>query len=331
MRRRHLLVAAALLAPCGAWAQPRPGPTPAPAKVARIGCLSSGDCPGDTPTSAAFIEGLRDRGYVIGQNIAIECRYSGEATDEQFRRFAAELVRLEVDVIFAVSSTATRAVRPATSTIPIVALDLETDPVASGLARSLAWPGGNITGIFLDALELNGKRLELLRQVVPRLSRVAALWDASMDPAPLRATEAAMRAAGVSLRTIAIRSPKDLDAAMRAAAKERMDAVVVIQSPILDVHKKTIIDLALQSRLPTIALFPTFVQDGGLMSYGPDVRDLFRYSTSFIERILKGAKPGNIPIERPTRFYLGLNLKTAKALGLTIPPSLLLRTDHLIQ
>jgi len=143
MRRRPLLVAAAaLLAPCGAWAQPRPGPTPAPAKVTRIGFLSSGDRPGDNPESLAFIEGLRDRGYVVGQNIAIECRYSGEASDEQFRRFAAELVRLEVDVIFAVSSTATRAVRPATSTLPVVALalDLETDPVASGLARSLARP-----------------------------------------------------------------------------------------------------------------------------------------------------------------------------------------------
>jgi putative ABC transport system substrate-binding protein len=299
--------------------------------MARLGYLSPGDCPGDTATTAAFIEGLRERGYVVGQNIAIECRYSSEASDEQFRRFAAELVRLPVDVIFAVSSTALRAVRPATSTLPVVALDLETDPVASGVARSLARPGGNITGIFLDALELNGKRLELLRQLVPRLSRVAALRDESMDPAPLRATEAAMQAAGVSLPTIGIRSPKDLDAAMRAAAKERVDAVLVIQSPIQEVYRKTIVDLALQSRLPTIALFPEFVQDGGLMSYGPDVRDLFRYSTSFIERILKGAKAGDIPIERPTRFYLGLNLKTARMLGLTPPQSLLLRTDYLIQ
>lgn len=312
-----------LAAPLAAGAQP---------KV--LGYLTPGGCPtglSPHPDLVPFLDGLKQKGYVVGQNIAIECRFSDQGNEAQLRGFAVELARLNVALIFAESSTAMRAVRSATSTIPVVALDLETDPIGSGLAASLARPGGNTTGIFLDALELNGKWLELLRAVAPRLRRVTALWEATTDPAPLQAAEAAARPLGIQLKAVPIRSPKDLDAAFRTATRERAGAVVVMQSPMLDVHRKRIADLAHQSRLPTIAMFPTFVHDGGLMSYGPDVRDLFRHVTVYIDRILRGARPGDIPIERPTHFYLVVNLKIARALSLTVPPSILARADQVIE
>ena len=298
-------------------------------KVWRIGYLTSGRCP-DESSAGGLMLGLRERGHVVGKTVVFECRRSDEGREERFRELAADLVRLKVDLIIGVSSVATRALRPATDTIPIVALDLETDPVVSGLAVSLARPGGNITGIFLDALEMNGKRLQLLKEVVPRLSRVAALWDASMDAAPLRATETAARALGLHLQAVALRSEKDFDAAFRTAANGQAGGVVLLESPLMRLHQKRIVDLALKGGLPTIARDPQFAQGGGLMSYGPDVRQLFQQLASFVDRILKGAPPGQLPIERPTRFYLVVNLKAAKALGLQISPALLLQADHVI-
>ena len=314
-----------LSAPLAVEAQPA-------GKVWRIGVLTSAACPDEAgPPLRMLSEGLRERGHTVGKTVVFECQRSDEGSEVRFRELAADLVRLKVDLIIGVSSAATRALRTATKTIPIVALDSETDPVASGLASSLAKPGGNITGIFLDAPEISGKRLQLLKEAVPRLSRVVALWDASTDPTPLRATETAARSLGLHLRTVTIRSPKDLEGAFRTAAKEQADGVVLLGSALMRFHLARIVDLALQRRLPTIAHFPHWAQDGVLMSYGPDLGLLYRQAASFVDRILKGAVPGELPIERPTKFELVINLKTAKSLGLTIPPSVLGRADQVIQ
>jgi ABC-type uncharacterized transport system substrate-binding protein len=296
----------------------------------RIGYLTSGACPSET-SIPLFSEGLKERGYVIGQSLVIECRLAEEASDKRFRQLAAELVSLNVALIFAVSSAAVRGVQAASRTIPVVALDLESDPITSGLATSLGRPGGNITGVFLDAPEMNGKRLEMLRELLPRLSRVSAIWDASLDPAQLKTTEAIARSFGVRFHVLSVRGPKELAGAFQAARGERSEAVLVMQGPFMDANTKQITDLALRSQLPSIGIFPTFVKSGGLLSYGPNVGHLFKQATSYIDRILKGAKPGDLPIERPTHFYTAVNLKTAKALGLTIPPSLLGRADEVIQ
>ena len=327
------LIGLAVILTLGLFAAPLVADAQPPAKVPRIGYLTPSLCPSDTsagPAIAAFLQGLQERGWVAGQNIAIECRTSEEGSEERFRALATELVGLKVDVIFAVSSAAVRAVRPATRTIPVVALDLETDPVGSGLAMSFARPGGNVMGIFLDLPELSGKRLELLRQVVPRLSRVAVLWDPTMDATPLRATEAAAATLGVKVQVVQVRSPSDLDAAFATARRERAHALVVMGSPMMTVHGKKIADLALQSRLPAVGLDGRFVQAGGLMSCGPNVLQLFKHATSFIDKILRGARPGELPIERPTHFFVGINAKTARALGLTIPQALAVRADLVI-
>ena len=300
--------------------------------IPRIGFLTSGACPRDQPGAPSpILEGLRTRGYVVGQTIAIECRFSNQADDQNFHAMAGELIEAKVDVIIGISSTATRALTSLTHTIPVVVIDLETDPIASGLAASLGRPGGNVTGVFLDAVELSGKRLEVIRELVPGLSRVAVLWDASMDPAPLRAAEVAAQAIGIQLQTLAIRRPEEFGGAFEAAVRERTGAVVVIQSPFMEVHGAEIAALALKRRLPAAGLVPTFVKHGGLVSYGPDVFELFRHLGSFVDRILKGARPGELPIERPTRLYLAINLKTAKALGVTVPRSLLARADQVIE
>lgn len=300
------------------------------ARTPRIGYLTSGGCPTEA-NLPLFLEGLQERGYVIGRNLVIECRQTEEASDERFRQFAAELVRLNVALIFAVSSAAVRGIRSASHTIPVVALDLESDPIGSGLATSLGRPGGNVTGIFLDAEQMNGKRLQMLRELLPRLSRVAVLWDASLDPTLLKTTETMARSFGVGFQALPVRGPKEFAVAFGAARRERADAVLIMEGPFMNMNTKQIADLALQSRLPSIGIFPTFVKEGGLMSYGPDVRHLFKQATSYIERILKGARPGDLPIERPTHFYTTVNLKTARALGVTVPSSLLAQADQVIE
>jgi putative ABC transport system substrate-binding protein len=302
----------------------------AQATIPRIGYLTSGRCPTET-TLPSFLEGLQERGYVIGQNLVIECRQTEEASDKRFRQFAAELGRLNVALIFAVSSAAVRGARPASRTIPVVALDLESDPIGSGLATSLGRPGGNVTGIFLDADQMNGKRLQMLKELRPRLSRVAALWDASLDPTLLKTTETIARSLGVHFQVLSVRGPTEFAGAFAAARRERANAVLLMEGPFMNTNAKQIADLAIQSRLPAIGIFPTFVTQGGLMSYGPNVDHLFKQATSYIERILKGARPGDLPIERPTHFYTAVNLKTAKTLGLTIPQTILLQADQVVQ
>jgi len=327
MNRRHFLVALSLarvVGPAVAEAQAE--------KVPRVGYLNprAGTSP---PGSGfkAFQDTLRDRGYVEGQNIAIEYRW-GEGKEDRLRAFAADLVRRRVDVIFAVSSIALRAARNETQTIPIVAVDLETDPVASGIAASLARPGGNVTGVFLDQPELSAKCLQLVREMAPRVTRVAVLRDPAMAAGGLRAMEAAARALGIQLQVLEVRVADDLDSAFLAARKGRAEALIVVQSPSLSVAhaERKIADLAVANQLPTMAVFSGFVEAGGLMSYGVNLSDVMGRATLLLDRVLKGAKPSAMPIERPVRFDLAVNLKTAKALGLTIPPSLLLRAVKVI-
>ena len=280
----------------------------------------------------AFQNTLRERGYIEGQNIAIEYRWA-EGKEDRLRAFAAELVRLRVDVIFAVSSIAVRAARNATQTIPIVALDLETDPVAGGLAASLARPGGNVTGVFLDQPELHAKWLQLLREVAPRVTRVAVLRDPAAAAAGLKALEAAAHGLGVQLRVLEVRVADDLENAFGAAKKGRAQALIVFPSPAFAVARteRKIADLAIANRLPMITMFRSLVEAGGLISYGVNLYDVMGRATLLLDKVLKGAKPSDLPIERPGRFDLAINLKTAKALGLTIPPSVLVWADHVIE
>ncbi len=317
-----------LAAPLAADAQPA-------TKVHRIGILLPGSpAPPSTPSAAleAFLQGLRDLGYVEGRNIAIEYRYAQGKLDP-LQDLAAELVRLNVDVIVTSTTPAIQAAKKATSTIPIV-MAAVGDPVVTGLVAGLARPGGNITGLSLLAPELAGKRLELLKETLPRLSRVAVLWN-SASPAMVhtfREARVAAEALGVRLQSLEVQGdPTDFERAFSAIAKERPDGLFVTLDPFTSLHRGRIAELAAQHRLPAIYELREFVDAGGLMAYGPSSRDLWRRAATYVDKILKGAKPGDLPVEQPTRFELVINLKTARALGLTIPQSVLLRADHLIE
>jgi putative ABC transport system substrate-binding protein len=254
-----------------------------------------------------FRQALRELGYVQGENILIEDRFAA-GSEDRLREYAAEAVRLKVDVIFAVSSSAIRASTNATKTIPIVGLDMESDPVASGFVTSLARPGGHITGIFLDLPELSGKGLQLLREAIPGIARVAVLRDPSLDPVPLRAAEVAARSLGLKLQVVEARGPSDFESAFRAAVKGRNSALMVIPSPRFGAHRKLIGDLAVKHRLPTMSIFSTYTGGGLLMSYGPNLYAPFRQAATYVDKILKGAKPGDLPVERPARFEMVVNL-----------------------
>ena len=322
MKRRQfitLLGGAAAMWPLAARAQQAMG------KIPKIGFLQANE----NENVAAFIQGLRNAGYIDRQNALIESRIYGTMLDRVVE-FANELIALKCDVIFAAAPYAIQAAMRATSTIPIVGVDLESDPVASGWAKSLGRPGGNVTGLFLDLPELGGKQIELLKEAVPTLSRLAVLWDSSVGVVQFRATEAAAGAAGVTLQSLPIQRPEDFKDAFDRAARERLDGMIVLSSPIILGQRLQIVGLALDTRLPTISLFTLFPRSGGLMAYGPNLPDMYKRAAAYVDRILKGAKAGELPIERPTRFDLVVNLKTAKALGLTIPESFLLRADEVI-
>jgi putative tryptophan/tyrosine transport system substrate-binding protein len=304
--------------------------------VARIGLIGTASL--ESPDAQVFLDairgGLRERGYIEGQNIVIEARSAGGRV-ERFPALADELVRLEVDVIIALNSLSTRAAQQATATIPIVAVVMG-DPVGDGFVASLARPGGNITGLSILAPELLPKLLALLKEALPTISRLAALWhphayvERTMS-AMLHETEAAARTLGVRLRPVAVQSPDDLDQAFATIAGDRAEALVVFPSPMLFNERRRIVDLATDHRLPFIANARQFADLGGLMAYGPSIIDLHRRAVTYVDRILKGAKPSDLPVEQPTTFELVLNLKSAKALGLTISPSLLLRADYMIE
>ncbi len=279
----------------------------------------------------AFLQGLRELGYVEGHTIAIEFR-GAEGKEERLPDLAAELVRLKVHVIIAAGILATQAAKQTSQTIPIV-MGGVNDPVASGLVTSLAWPGGNITGLSLLAPELIGKQLQLLRELVPKVSRVAILWN-STNPgnAPqLREAEVAARALGVRLQPMEAHSPSEIDRAFAAMTKERAGAVLVLADTMFNIERKRIADLAAKSHLPTVAMFGMHAEAGALMAYGTNVFHPFRRAATYVDKILKGANPAEMPIEQPTKFELVINLKTAKALGLTIPQSVLGRADEVIE
>jgi ABC-type uncharacterized transport system substrate-binding protein len=314
-----VLVLGSLIAPPGPQAQQA-------GKVARIGFLQAGQ----NENVTAFVQALHDLGYVDGQNVLIETRIYGDRLD-QLPTLAHELVTLQCDVLLAAAPYAIRAAMSATSTLPIVGIDLESDPVASGWARSLSHPGGNLTGFFLDLPELGGKQIQLLMEAVPGLSRVGVLWDSTIGDVQFRATEAAARAAGVTLSSLAIQRVEEVKDTFDRAAREGLHGVVILSSPLINAQRAHITSLALQMRLPTISLFTLFPRSGGLMAYGPNLPDMYKRAGTYIDKILKGAKVSDLPIERPSRFEFVVNVKTAQALGLTIPPTLLFQADEVIQ
>jgi len=317
----------------GLLALPLAGEPQRAAKIARIGWL--GDKPAASPhLREAFRQGLRDLGYVEGHNLVIEYRDAAGKL-ERLPALAAELVALKIDVIVAVSTPAALAAKQATRTLPIV-FTAAADPVASGLVASLARPGGNVTGsAFIDP-ELVGKCLEQLKQAVPGVSRVAVLWQPGgqgerTEKDLLKAAEVAARALGVRLQFVEARGPKDFDRAFSDMTRARADALTVLTGSMLFGERRRLVDLAAKNRLATVFLYREGAAAGGLMAYGPNVADLFRRAATYVDRILKGEKPGDLPIEQPTKYELIINLKTAKALGLTIPPSLLQRADQVIE
>jgi putative ABC transport system substrate-binding protein len=272
---------------------------------------------------------MRELGYVEGKNIVIEWRFGG-GTSGGVPALAAELVRLKVDVIVTGGSTNTRAAKEATVTIPIV-MAQDSDPVANGFVASLARPGGNITGLSNLGAEISGKRLELLKEIVPKLSRVAVFWESTFpgNAQILRETELAAGALRVQLQYVDVL--EDIETAFRAASNGHAEAVLVLASPVFVSNRKQVIDLAVKSRLPAIYFRSEFVEAGGLMSYGANLNDLDRRAATYVDKILKGAKPADLPVEQPTKFELIINLKAAKQIGLTIPPHVLARADKVIR
>jgi putative ABC transport system substrate-binding protein len=328
-RRARVVLAFALLAlvvaPASAGAQ-------TPAKAHRIGLLESTSNPAaDTFGQwAAFREGLRTLGYVEGKSLAIESRWA----DDKYERLpglATELVRLNVEVIVVRTTPAAIAARSVTQTVPIVILS-SIDPVRAGLVASLARPGGNITGLTTLAPDLSAKRVQLLKEMLPRLSRLAVLWNSAnpANTAGWRETQEAARALGIQLQSRPVEEAKDFERAFEAMVRERPDALLIVDDALTVGHARQIADFVTRERLPTMLGSPAVVEGGGLIGYGPDVREMARRGAYYVDKILHGAKPADIPVEQPTKFGLAVNLKTAKALGLTIPPSVLLRADQVI-
>ena len=302
-----------------------------PKKLPRIGFLSAASSSAISARVEAFRQGLRELGYVEGKNIFIEWRFA-EGKSDRLASLAAELVRLKVDVIVAEAPTSTRSAKQATVTIPIVMM-FDDDPVGSGFVASLARPGGNITGLSTLSPEISGKQLELLKEIVPKLSRVGVLGDVTRPgiPQELREINVAADAFRVQVQYLEVRGSKDIEIAFRAAIKERVDAVLVLGSPVLTSERKQVVELAVKSRLPAIYAREEPVEDGGLMSYGVSIADLSRRTATYVDEILKGAKPADLAVEQPKNFELIINLKAAKQIGLTIPPNVLARADRVIR
>ena len=321
MNRRAFLGALGLLAaPLTAEAQQTP--------MYRIGILSTAN-PRSAPFYQAFEQRLRALGYVEGQNIAFEYR-DAEGKLERLPGLAADLVRLKVNVIVAATDAATRAAAKATTTVPILIVGINYDPVALGYVASLARPGANITGVFFLFSELTAKRFDLLREMLPTINRVAVMSDLFAAD-QLKTVEAANRSIGFKLRTLELRNPPDLEGAFKMAMRSRAEALFALETPLIFRARKEIAQLALKNRLPTSFAFREYVDAGGLVAYGANFSNMFRRVAEYTDKILKGAKPGDLPIEQPTKFELVINLRTAKAFGLTIPSSLLQRADQVIE
>jgi putative tryptophan/tyrosine transport system substrate-binding protein len=303
-----------------------------PGKVYRIGLLDySAPDSGRQAWWNVFRQRMRELGYVEGQNVTYEVRWA-QGEDERLSKLAAELVALKVDLIVTGGTNAAIAAKRATSTIPIVTAT-GSDPVAIGLVSSLRRPGGNVTGMTTINSELAAKRLGFLKIVAPRASRIAILWEessAGSRPA-VQETETAAKTAGLIIHSVPVRSPAEIEAGFATVVRGRAGALSIVGSPMFFSHRKRLAELAVKHRLPTVVGPREFVEAGGLIGYAADFPDLFRRAATFVDKILKGAKPGDLPVEQPTKFELVINLRTAKALGLTIPQSLLLRADEIIQ
>jgi putative tryptophan/tyrosine transport system substrate-binding protein len=300
----------------------------------RIGHLAIA-APTDTPPPPpanwdAFVQGLRDADYVEGRNIEFEHR-SAHDQPELFPKLASELADLRVDVIFARGTWALAAAKNATRTIPIAGIDLEIDPVEAGLVASIARPGGNITGMFLDLSELSGKHLQILKEIIPGTSRVSVLGDPNINAAQFRELARVARSLALQSQAVELKNATNLDGAFEATKNWGADALIVLSNPLSLAHRVRIGELAAKAGLPTMYLYRAHVSAGGLISYGPDLPDMFRRCGGYVGRILGGTKPSDLPIERPARFELLVNLKTAKALGITIPETILVRADEVIE
>jgi putative ABC transport system substrate-binding protein len=306
--------------------------SPQAAKVHRIGFLAVGSREGRAFLVEGFLQGLREQGYAEGKNLVIEYRFS-EDKNERLPALAAELVKLKVELIVASGTPASFAAKEATSTIPIVMGGLAANPVETGVIASLARPGGNITGMTIMSSQLGGKRLELLKEIVPSLARVAVFWN---PPNPaygpiLRELEEAAPTLGLKLQRLEVRVPGDFEGAFKAATSQRAGALIAPGDPLLANGRKVIADLALKYRLPATMDIKEFVEAGGLLSLGPDLVDSYRLAATHVDKILKGAKPADLPMEQPSKFDLFVNLKTARILGLTIPQSVLLQATQVIR
>jgi putative ABC transport system substrate-binding protein len=327
-----VLVAALLFALCSALAEAQP---PA-GKVPQVGFLTNGSA--SDPATAlrldAFRQGLRELGYVDGKNIHIEYRYA-EGKSERLTELAEELVRLKVDILVVPNDLTARAAKKVTTTLPIVMWS-SGNPIGTGVIASLARPGGNVTGLTSYTAELLGKRLELLKEVLPKVSRFAFLNDASSEVSASRAAfkeaQGPAKALGVQFQSVGVKAPNpDFEGAFRVMAKERIGALITSPGPLMSFHRKRILQLVEQNRIPAMHSAQDWTAAGGLMSYGANTVDLSRRAATYVDKILKGAKPADLPVEQPTKFELVINLKTAKQIGLTIPPNVLARADKVIK
>jgi putative tryptophan/tyrosine transport system substrate-binding protein len=302
-----------------------------PTKASRIGFLNAGSPATSPARQELFRQGLRQLGYVEGKNIVIDWRYA-EGKPDRLPALAAELVRLKVDIIVTGGGISTRSAKDATVTIPIV-MTQDIDPVGNGFVASLARPGGNITGLSTLAPEISGKQMELLKEIVPKFARVAVLGTTTNPGTAqaLKETELAAGAFKVQLQYLDVLGPKDINTGFRTATKAHADAVLVLISSVLNTHRAPVVNLAVKSRLPVMYPFPEFVEAGGLMSYGVSFADLWRRAATYVDKILKGAKPADLPVEQPKKFELIINVKSAKQIGLTIPPNVLVRADKVIR
>lgn len=298
-------------------------------KVPVVGVLNSGFT-GQSTAIAALRRGLLDLGLIEGQTIGLEIR-SAAGKPEALPVLAAELVQRKVDSLVALGPAALKAATAATTSMPIIAFDLETNPVAGGYAQSVARPGGNVTGLFLDHPALTGKWLELIREVSPSSRRVALLWDSTTGHWQLTAAKAAAERLGVDFEVLEVRTFADFDGALRAGVRKGSKALIQLSSPLVDRHSGQTADFTLKHRLPAISMFRAFSEGGGLMSYGPNRREYDRRLALYVDKILKGAKPGDLPVEQPTHYELVINVRTARALNLAIPASLLSRADQVIE
>ncbi len=305
-------------------------PVRAQSPIPEVGFLHPGRSAALAPRLAAVLEGLRGRGFIDGQNVSVVARFA-DLDAQKMKTYAVELVQRNVGAILAVGPQAVLDTRVATTTVPIVALDLESDPVKSGLIERLSHPGGNVTGLFFDFPDFSTKWLELLGETIPGLARLGVLWDPSTGTVQLDAVTAAAERRKLTLQILKVAGPSELDPAFLAADDARAQAVLALSSPVFGTMPQQVAEAALRHRMPTITLFPEYAEAGGLMAYGTNLTDLFRQAGEMVGKVLAGTKAADLPVERPSRFELVVNLKTAAALGVAIPQVVQLRADRLIE